>query len=71
MASASGAGLGFRYTAPSTAAPVVINENWVCCHECQKWRLLPFGKNPCDLPEEWVCCMLDWLHGMNRCSVSE
>ncbi|XP_056170274.1 cysteine-tryptophan domain-containing zinc finger protein 7-like isoform X2 [Syzygium oleosum] len=57
--------------APSTAAPVLIEENWVGCDKCRKWRLLPFGKNPHDLPEKWVCSMLDWLSGMNRCVVSE
>lgn len=69
-----GSGSGVNPTgdaAPSTAAPVLIRENWVGCDKCRKWRLLPFGKNPIDLPEKWVCSMLDWLSGMNRCSVSE
>ncbi|KAF8006595.1 hypothetical protein BT93_K0793 [Corymbia citriodora subsp. variegata] len=57
--------------APSTVAPVLIQENWVGCDKCRKWRLLPFGKSPDDLPEKWLCSMLDWLSGMNRCSVSE
>ncbi|CAK7348262.1 unnamed protein product [Dovyalis caffra] len=46
-------------------------ENWVCCDKCQKWRLLPPCTNPDDLPEKWLCSMLDWLPGMNRCSFSE
>ncbi|KAH8517391.1 hypothetical protein H0E87_005359 [Populus deltoides] len=46
-------------------------DNWVCCDKCQKWRLLPPRTNPDDLPEKWLCSMLDWLPGMNRCSFSE
>ncbi|KAK1356951.1 CW-type domain-containing protein [Heracleum sosnowskyi] len=58
---------------PDVAAPVVpfVNEDWVCCDKCQKWRLLPAGKNPQSLPKTWVCNMLNWLDGMNRCSISE
>ncbi|KAJ4956717.1 hypothetical protein NE237_013500 [Protea cynaroides] len=52
-------------------ASVVIKENWVGCDKCQKWRLLPFGMEPTDLPEKWLCSMLDWLPGMNRCDISE
>ncbi|KAJ8749670.1 hypothetical protein K2173_026319 [Erythroxylum novogranatense] len=55
----------------ATTAPVLIQENWVCCDKCQTWRLLPIGKNPNDLPEKWVCSMLNWLPRMNRCSLSE
>ncbi|KAL1065607.1 hypothetical protein V6Z11_D12G009200 [Gossypium hirsutum] len=58
-----------------TAAPVLIKENWVCCDKCQKWRLLPINMNPADLPEKWLCSMLNWLPAMNpamnRCSVEE
>ncbi|KAI3679006.1 hypothetical protein L6452_38312 [Arctium lappa] len=54
----------------ATVAPVV-NEDWVCCDKCEKWRLLPPGVNPGSLPEKWLCSMLDWLPGMNRCSISE
>lgn len=45
----------------SQAGPVVIEENWVCCDKCQKWRLLPHGTNPDVLPEKWLCSMLNWL----------
>ncbi|KAL8100938.1 cysteine-tryptophan domain-containing zinc finger protein 3-like isoform X2 [Apium graveolens] len=55
------------------AAPFVpfVKEDWVGCDKCQKWRLLPAGKNPQSLPKIWLCNMLDWLDGMNRCSFSE
>uniref|UniRef100_A0ACD5YL18 Uncharacterized protein n=1 Tax=Avena sativa TaxID=4498 RepID=A0ACD5YL18_AVESA len=52
-------------------APVVIEENWVCCDLCQKWRLLPYGTNPSMLPKKWKCSMLNWLPGMNRCDIGE
>lgn len=47
--------------APGTAPPVVLEDNWVQCDSCQKWRLLPVGTNPDSLPENWLCTMLDWL----------
>ncbi|XP_020226190.1 uncharacterized protein LOC109807896 [Cajanus cajan] len=57
---------------PSSAAvPQVIEEDWVCCDRCQKWRLLPMGLKPDQLPEKWLCSMLDWLPRMNRCNISE
>lgn len=56
---------------PAAGAPALIEDNWVCCDKCQKWRLLPHGTNPDNLPEKWLCSMLNWLPGMNRCSVSE
>ncbi|XP_059659524.1 cysteine-tryptophan domain-containing zinc finger protein 7 isoform X2 [Cornus florida] len=65
VASLTGNGAG-----PGTVAPVV-KEDWVCCDKCQTWRLLPHGTNPDSLPEKWLCSMLDWLPGMNRCSFSE
>ncbi|KAK1420485.1 hypothetical protein QVD17_22122 [Tagetes erecta] len=57
-------------TAAATVA-AVVNEDWVCCDNCEKWRLLPHGLNPGSLPEKWLCSMLDWLPGMNRCSISQ
>ncbi|KAJ6305892.1 hypothetical protein OIU78_021260 [Salix suchowensis] len=56
---------------PMEVAPYLIEENWVCCDKCHKWRLLPYGTNPDQLPQKWLCTMLDWLPGMNRCAVSE
>ncbi|KAJ8573827.1 hypothetical protein K7X08_010338 [Anisodus acutangulus] len=52
-------------------APVVIEEDWVACDKCEKWRLLPYGTKPEHLPERWLCSMLYWLPGMNRCDISE
>ncbi|XP_068310172.1 cysteine-tryptophan domain-containing zinc finger protein 3-like [Pyrus communis] len=56
---------------PATGAPALIEDSWVCCDKCQKWRLLPYGTNPESLPEKWLCSMLNWLPGMNRCNVNE
>ncbi|KAK9055814.1 hypothetical protein SSX86_026899 [Deinandra increscens subsp. villosa] len=55
----------------ATTVAAVVNEDWVCCDKCEKWRLLPHGVNPGSLPEKWLCSMLDWLPGMNRCSISQ
>ncbi|WOK93578.1 hypothetical protein Cni_G02278 [Canna indica] len=52
-------------------APVVIEENWVQCDKCHKWRLLPYGTITAQLPSHWQCKMLDWLPGMNSCHISE
>uniref|UniRef100_A0A3B5YZI6 CW-type domain-containing protein n=1 Tax=Triticum aestivum TaxID=4565 RepID=A0A3B5YZI6_WHEAT len=51
--------------------PILINEQWVCCDKCEKWRLLPYWMNPDVLPKKWRCSMQSWLHGMNNCKVSE
>ncbi|XP_073147656.1 cysteine-tryptophan domain-containing zinc finger protein 7-like [Henckelia pumila] len=60
---------------PSSEAPTrmaaPLNEDWVSCDKCGKWRLLPLGTNPKSLPNKWLCRMLTWLPGMNRCSVPE
>ncbi|KAL8047692.1 hypothetical protein ABFS82_07G016800 [Erythranthe guttata] len=52
-------------------APVLIEENWVGCDRCEKWRLLPNGRSADQLPDKWVCSMLDWLPGMNSCDISQ
>lgn len=60
---------------PSSEAPsgmaAPLNEDWVSCDKCGKWRLLQLGTNPKSLPNKWLCRMLTWLPGMNRCSVPE
>ncbi|XP_050920853.1 cysteine-tryptophan domain-containing zinc finger protein 3 isoform X2 [Lathyrus oleraceus] len=55
----------------AVAAPQLIAEDWVACDSCQKWRLLPTGLKPEQLPEKWLCVMLNWLPGMNSCDFSE
>ncbi|KAL8166376.1 hypothetical protein V2J09_007875 [Rumex salicifolius] len=56
---------------PTETAPVVIQEDWVQCDKCQTWRLLPHNIKPDDLPKRWLCSMLNWLPGMNKCSFTE
>ncbi|CAG7866266.1 unnamed protein product [Brassica rapa] len=53
------------------ANPVVIQDNWVACDQCGKWRLLPYGVLPKDLPKKWMCTMLNWLPDANYCHVPE
>ncbi|OMO63756.1 Zinc finger, CW-type [Corchorus capsularis] len=65
------ANMNIAGTAHVNPAPVLIKENWVSCDKCEKWRLLPISINPADLPDKWICSMLNWLPGMNRCSVEE
>ncbi|KAJ6762732.1 CW-TYPE ZINC FINGER [Salix purpurea] len=56
---------------PTEVPTFLIQEDWVCCDKCHKWRLLPYGTNPNQLPQKWLCSMLDWLPGMNHCTFSE
>ncbi|XP_012455485.2 cysteine-tryptophan domain-containing zinc finger protein 7 [Gossypium raimondii] len=63
--------LASQTTALATTASVFIEENWVQCDRCHNWRLLPFDTRPEQLPEKWLCSMLNWLPGMNRCDISE
>nr|CAB3461679.1 unnamed protein product [Digitaria exilis] len=58
-------------TALTAPAPIVINEQWVCCDKCENWRLLPYGMNPDVLPKKWLCSMQSWLPGMNSCKITE
>ncbi|KZV32370.1 hypothetical protein F511_03653 [Dorcoceras hygrometricum] len=54
-----------------TGVAPIVKEDWVFCDKCKKWRLLPLGTNPKSLPKKWLCRMLTWLPGMNRCSIPE
>lgn len=45
----------------ATVEPVVVQDKWVGCDRCQKWRLLPYGTKSEELPEKWLCSMLNWL----------
>ncbi|KAI3505752.1 hypothetical protein L1887_27968 [Cichorium endivia] len=52
-------------------APVAPPDNWVGCDRCEKWRLLPAGIEPENLPDKWLCSMSTWLPGRNNCDISE
>ncbi|KAL5701162.1 hypothetical protein ACHQM5_026529 [Ranunculus cassubicifolius] len=60
-------------TVPVITDPVLIEENWAMCESCGKWRLLPHGVNPKELPKKWLCNMFvfPYLPGMNRCTIEE
>ncbi|XP_028781447.1 uncharacterized protein LOC114737664 isoform X2 [Neltuma alba] len=60
-----------KKTATEMAPAPVPQDDWVGCDSCEKWRLLPLGVKPEQLPEKWLCSMLNWLPGMNRCDISE
>lgn len=36
-------------------------DNWAQCDNCEKWRLLPLGLKPEELPDKWLCSMQTWL----------
>lgn len=61
LVSASGNGVPVLDAASAAVPPALVKEDWVCCDRCEKWRLLPPGLNPGNLPEKWLCSMLDWL----------
>ncbi|XWS08617.1 hypothetical protein CRYUN_Cryun40dG0017200 [Craigia yunnanensis] len=63
--------LASQTAASAATASVVIQENWVQCDHCHKWQILPFDTRPEQLPEKWLCSMLNWLPRMNRCDISE
>ncbi|KAH9303948.1 hypothetical protein KI387_008352 [Taxus chinensis] len=46
-------------------------DDWVCCDACEKWRLCPIGLKLSPLPKKWLCHMMFWLPGMNRCDVPQ
>lgn len=56
---------------PIFNSDMTIEDNWVCCDSCEKWRLLPFGTKPGDLLGKWWCSILNWLPGMKRCDINE
>ncbi|KAJ0802142.1 putative transcription factor & chromatin remodeling CW-Zn family [Helianthus annuus] len=51
--------------------PAAPPDNWVGCDRCEKWRLLPIGIEPHNLPDKWLCSMSTWLPGRNRCDIGE
>ncbi|MCD7471267.1 hypothetical protein HAX54_011601 [Datura stramonium] len=52
-------------------SPFIVEENWIRCDKCHKWRLLPYGTKLEQLSESWLCSMLNWLPGMNHCDISK
>ncbi|KVH91484.1 uncharacterized protein LOC112528978 [Cynara cardunculus var. scolymus] len=56
---------------PIEVAPAAPPDNWVGCDRCEKWRLLPIGIEPENLPDKWLCSMSTWLPGRNHCDISE
>ncbi|KAL8195772.1 hypothetical protein R6Q57_025525 [Mikania cordata] len=55
----------------TVVGPVAPPDNWVGCDRCEKWRLLPIGIEPDNLPDKWLCSMSSWLPGSNHCDISE
>jgi len=45
--------------------------NWVQCDTCMKWRKLPNGINPKDLPNSWRCGDNTWNTAQASCLFPE
>jgi len=48
-----------------------INQEWVQCEKCEKWRRLPPRIKAKDLPDVWTCDMNDWDPRSASCAVAE
>ncbi|KAK1430835.1 hypothetical protein QVD17_13876 [Tagetes erecta] len=55
----------------TVVVPAAPPDNWVGCDRCEKWRLLPIGIEPDNLPDKWLCSMSTWLPGRNHCDIGE
>ncbi|KAI3756062.1 hypothetical protein L1987_55875 [Smallanthus sonchifolius] len=55
----------------TVVVPAAPPDNWVGCDHCEKWRLLPIGIEPDNLPDKWLCSMSTWLPGRNNCDIGE
>lgn len=48
-----------------------IQDNWVQCDICKKWRMLLHGQNGKDLPDKWDCSMNISDPVNNNCDVKQ
>ncbi|KAI3804649.1 hypothetical protein L1987_26352 [Smallanthus sonchifolius] len=55
----------------TVVGPAAPPDNWAGCDRCEKWRLLPIGIEPDNLPDKWLCSMSTWLPGRNNCDIGE
>jgi len=50
---------------------IPVQQEWVQCDQCQKWRRLPSTVAAEDLPEYWICTMNTWDPRSASCAVQE
>ncbi len=55
----------------AVAAPEVVEEQWVQCDVCKKWRNVPPPINPDTLPEQWECKDNTWNTALASCDAAE
>lgn len=48
-----------------------VNQEWVQCEKCEKWRRLPPRIKAKELPEVWTCDMNNWDPRSASCAVQE
>ena len=44
---------------------------WVQCEDCEKWRALPHGTDPNELPDKWTCSLNTMDPDHDNCDKSE
>jgi len=49
----------------------VLNDTWVQCERCEKWRMLLGSREEEDLPDKWYCEMNTLDEKNNNCDASE
>ena len=49
---------------------VVVEEKWVACDKCSKWRKVAEHIDVDELPDKWFCYMNSW-DKFNSCAVAE
>lgn len=50
---------------------VDVQQQWVGCEKCEKWRKLPANVAPEDLPDVWYCSMNTWDVSLANCDAPE
>ena len=55
----------------SAVVQAVIEDKYVCCEKCEKWRRIPQHVNENELPDKWLCSMNIWDPFRNSCDTPE
>lgn len=69
--SGSGSGSASKRRNATTVTQAVIEDKYVCCEKCEKWRRIPSHVNENELPDKWLCSMNIWDPLRNSCDTPE